>query len=117
MTLLEVMVTLALLTTGLLAAAGSFSTSLSSSKSAQRQSEATVFLATVMENLGAQQYGGLLAFNGDQLFDGSDLAHSRYIADLAVFQADLGLMQINVTVRDRDSGAEVTRLVMLRAER
>jgi prepilin-type N-terminal cleavage/methylation domain-containing protein len=117
MTLLEIMVTLALITTGLLAAAGSFSTSLTSAQSAQRQSEAAVFLSMVMENLGAQEYGGLLVFNGDRLFDGADLAHSRYVADLEVFQASLGLIQINVLVSDLDSGEPLTRLVTLRADR
>lgn len=117
LTVIEIMITLALVTTGLLAAAGSFSTSLTSVQAAQQQSEAGVFLATVLENLRAQPFGGLLAFNGDRLFDGPDQAHSRYVADLTVFQAGVGLVQIDVRIAELDSGRELTRVATLRADR
>jgi Tfp pilus assembly protein PilV len=114
---IEIMITLALVTTGLLAAAGSFSTSLSSVQAAQQQSEAGVFLATVLENLKAQPFAGLLAFNGDRLFDGTDEDQSRYVAELTVFQAGVGLVQIDVRVLDLDTDRELTRVATLRADR
>jgi type II secretory pathway pseudopilin PulG len=117
LTVIEIMITLALVTTGLLAAAGSFSTSLSSVQAAQQQSEAGVFLATVLENLKAQPFAGLLAFNGDRLFDGTDEDQSRYVAELTVFQAGVGLVQIDVRVLDLDTDRELTRVATLRADR
>jgi hypothetical protein len=111
------MITLALITTGLLAAAGSFSTSLTSVQVAQKQSEAGVFLTTVLENLRAQPFVGLLAFNGDRIFDGVDEDRSRYVAELTVFQAGVGLVQIDVRVLELDTDRELTRVATLRADR
>lgn len=114
---LEVVLAMTIVTTVLMAAAGALLSSLSTMTSAQRMSRATVFLETVMEDLSAQPYANLLAFNGNQINDQATLAQSNYRATIAVFNAAVNLRQVNVVLTDLRNNREIGRVTTLRASR
>jgi len=117
LTLLEVTVALVLITVVMLGSSAGFSSSLMAVDRAKQMQQATSFLSTVMEDLGAQPYGNLLAMNGNQFFDGNTLATSQFVLDLSVFQAEIDLLQIRATVTDRRSGDVVGTITTLRSRR
>jgi hypothetical protein len=100
-----------------MAAAGALLSSLSAVSSAQRMSRATVFLQTVMEDLQAQPYDNLLAFNGNTVFDQGTAAQSNYQATINVFTAQVNLRQVNVVLTDRRANREIGRVTTLRCSR
>lgn len=100
MSLLEVTIALAVVTTVLLGSAGAFSSSLAAVDRAKRMGRAAVFLETVMEDLSAQPYDDLPAFNGNRMFDHTSAADSQFSVGLSVFQSRVDLMQIDATVTD-----------------
>lgn len=115
--IVEVTIALAIVTTVLTASAGAFISNLSAARGAQRVGRATLFLETVMQDLSAQPYDALLAFDGNRIFDGADEAHSDCSATLSVFQAGVGLLQLRVLVTDLRSDRELGRLTTYRCER
>jgi hypothetical protein len=117
LTVLEITITLTIVTTVLMAAAGALLSSLSAVSSAQRMSRATVFLQTVMEDLAAQPYDNLLAFNGNTVFDQGTAAQSNYQATISVFTAQVNLRQVNVVLTDRHANREIGRVTTLRCSR
>jgi hypothetical protein len=101
----------------LTASAGALLTNLNSARTAQRTSRATLFLETVMEDLSAQSYDALQAFDGNRIFDGSDEAHSNYSVNLTVFQAGVGLLQVRALLTDLRNDREIGRLTTYRCAR
>ncbi len=117
MTLTEVAISTAIIGTTLVATTGSFLSSISATSHAKHQSEAMVFMQTVMEDLSAQPFANLAAFNGDRVFNNGTEARSRMVADITVFAAAAGLQQVTVVVRDLNIGTEYGRVATLRADR
>ena len=116
-TILEVTIAVAVVTTVLMASAGAFVTSLSSVESAQRRTRATVFLETVMENITAQPYDNLSSFNGNHLYDNTSASNSNYSVDVTVFTAALDLQEVQAVLRDLRTDTEITRVTTLRSRR
>jgi hypothetical protein len=117
LTVLEITITLTIVTTVLMAAAGALLSSLSAVSSAARMSRATVFLETVMEDLAAQPYDNLLAFNGNTVFDQTTASQSNYQATITVFTAAVNLRQVDVVLTDRHGNREIGRVTTLRCSR
>jgi hypothetical protein len=116
-TIVEVTLALAIVTTVLTASAGAFMSNLSTARTAQRISRATLFLETVMQDLSAQVYDDLPAFNGNRFFDGASEAASDYSITLAVFAAGIDLLQIQAVLTDLRSDRELGRLTTYRSAR
>ena len=116
-TVLEATIALSVVSTVLIASAGAFSSSLSSVTSSQRRTRGTVFLQTVMENLGAQPYDNLLSFNGNRVYDQNTLAVSNYYVDVTVFNAATDLEQVQTVLRDKRTDREIGRVTTLRSKR
>src|SRR5262249_15770915 len=85
LTVLEVTIAFAIVSTVLLASAGAFTSTINATRNAQSRSRGTVFLDTVMEDMDAQVYDGLLAFNGNKIYDGPTAARSNYSVDITSF--------------------------------
>jgi prepilin-type N-terminal cleavage/methylation domain-containing protein len=117
LTLLEVSIALLIVCSVLTASASAFLTNISAVSSAQRRSRATLFLETVLEDLSAQDYDNLAAFDGNQVFDQATLARSNYTVDLTVFLAAVDLMQVRAVLTDRRTNLEVGRVTTLRSRR
>ena len=117
LTLLEVSIALLIVCSVLMASASAFLTNISAVSSAQRRSRATLFLETVLEDLSAQDYDNLAAFDGNQVFDQATLARSNYTVDLTVFLAAVDLMQVRAVLTDRRTNLEVGRVTTLRSRR
>ncbi len=117
MTVLEVTIALAITATVLLASAAAFMTSIAAVNSAQRTSRGALFAETVMEDLGAQPYANLAAFNGNTMFDGATLATSQFTVGLTIFTVAVDLIQVRAVLTDRHTGRELGRLTTLRANR
>ena len=117
MTVLEVTIALTIVSTVLMASAGAFFTSIRAVDGAQRRSRATVFLETVMEDLSAQTYPNLAAFNGNRIFDQATLAQSNYAVDLTVFEVAVDLSQIQARLLDLRTNREISRATTQRSRR
>ncbi len=117
LTVLEITITLTIVTKLLMAAAGALLSRLSAVSSAARTSRATVFLETVMEDLAAQPYDNLLAFNGNTIFDQATAADSNYNCALTVFTVAVDLRQVDVVLRDMRGNREIGRATTLRSAR
>lgn len=115
--MLEVTIALTIVSTLLMASAGAFLSSISAVNAAQRRSVATVFLATVMEDLSAQTYADLPTFNGNRIYDKPTAAASNYAVDLTVFLTAVDLQQVQAVLTDLRTNREVGRLTTLRARR
>ncbi|HTF87832.1 MAG TPA: hypothetical protein VK843_05440 [Planctomycetota bacterium] len=117
MTVLEVTIALAITSTVLLASGAAFMSSIASVNSAQRTSRGALFAQTVMEDLAAQPYANLAAFNGNTIFDEANAADSHFSVGLTVFTAAVDLIQVRAVIRDLHTGRELGRLTTLRANR
>jgi type II secretory pathway pseudopilin PulG len=117
MTLIEVAVASSLVATVLLAAAAGFGTSLKSVARARSLGHAAAFATTVMEDLTAQDYDALLAMNGNQIFEHTNAANSKYAINLTVFQAQLDLLQVRATIVDLDTNDVVGTVTTQRSRR
>lgn len=115
--MLEVVITLTIVVTALLASADGFVVGLTSAQDSQRRARGALFLDTVVEDLSAQDFEALLAFDGDQVFEGETLAASQFAVDLAVFPAGVDLLQIDAALTDRRTGREICRVATLRSRR
>ena len=116
-TILEVTIAFAILSTVLLASAEGFTSSLLATRGAQSRSRGTVFLDTVMEDMYAQSYDGLLAFNGNKVYDQATLARSNYSVDLTTFLAGVDLIQVQGLLKDLRTGREIGRVTSMRTRR
>ena len=116
-TVLEVTIALAITATLLLASAASFLSSIAAVNSAGRTSRGAVFAQTVMEDLAAQPYENLLAFNGNRIYDQATAGASRYAVDLTVFTTTVNLIQVRAALTDLRTGRELVRVSTLRTLR
>lgn len=116
-TLIELVIALAIIASVLVGLAGGFFASAKAVSSAQRSSRATVFLQTVLENLAAQPYDELTAFDGDRVYDAAAAAGSNWAVDLTVFAAAVDLQQIEATLTDLQTNRVLTRVTTLRCRR
>ncbi|MCC6405550.1 MAG: hypothetical protein IT453_00190 [Planctomycetes bacterium] len=117
MTLVEAAIASTIIATVLIAAAAGFGASLKGVDRSKSISRATVFLETVLEDLSAQDYDALLALNGNQFFDQTNAADSKYGVTLTVFQAQLDLLQLRVVVRDLDTNDVIGSVTTQRCRR
>ncbi len=116
LSLVEVMIAVGIATILLLATAGTFFGNMKAVSQARSITGATIFLETIREDLLAQPYANLLTLNGNAFFNGNDVSSSRYRADLTVFQAQIGLLQVRIALVDLQTGQEVARLVTVRSQ-
>lgn len=114
---IEVTIAVSVACTVLLATAGAFASSLTAVHSSQRTSQATVFLETVMEDLSAQTYDNLPAFNGNRIYDQGTANRSNYAVDLTVFLASIDLQQVRARLVDLRTNREIGRLTTFRSRR
>ena len=117
LTILETVIALAILFTALLASAQTMARSIAVVNDAQRMDRASIFLETVMEDLAAQPYANLLAFDGNHFTDRATAATSMYGVDVTVFQAAVDLVQVQAVLRDERTGRELGRATTLRSRR
>lgn len=115
--MLEVTIAMSVIMTILLASAGAFGSSIGAVNSARRTSRASLFLETVMEDVSAQSYANLFAFDGNQVYDHATAAVSEFQVGLTVTQAAIGLRRIDAVVTDLRNNREMGRVATLRAER
>lgn len=117
LTILETTIAMAILFTALLASAQTMATSIAVVNDSQRLNRAAIFLETVMEDLSAQPYANLLAFDGNRLNERATAAASLYAVDLTVFQAAVDLVQVQAVLRDQRTNRELGRVSTLRSRR
>jgi prepilin-type N-terminal cleavage/methylation domain-containing protein len=117
LTLLEVSIALAVIVTIMLGSAAGFGGSLKGVETAKRTSQAAVFLETVMEDLAAQPYDNLLAFNGNQIFDGGAAVSSQFAVTLTVVPVAIDLVQVHVVLTDLRTNRTIGKLATQRSRR
>jgi hypothetical protein len=114
---LEVTIALLIVSTVLVSLTGAFLTSAQAVHEAKGTSRGTIYLQSVMEDLSAQPYDALLAFNGNRLFDKGTQQLSSWSVDISVFQAGVDLVQLDTTLTDLRTASVITRLCTLRSRR
>jgi hypothetical protein len=114
---LEVTIAMSITATVLLASAAAFTSSIASVNSAQRTIRGASFADTVMEDLQAQPYDSLLAFNGNRVYDQPLAADAHYSVDLSVFTAAVDLIQVRAVLTDLHTNRELGRMTTLRSRR
>jgi Tfp pilus assembly protein PilV len=117
LTVLEVTIAFTIVSTVLLASAGAFTSTINATRSAQSRSRGTVFLDTVMEDMSAQSYSGLLAFNGNKVYDGPTVARSNYSVDITSFLGAVDLIQVQGVLKELRTNREIGRVTSLRTNR
>lgn len=117
LSLLEITIAMAVVMTVMLGAAGAFGSSVRAVSAARKTTRASVFLETVMEDLSAQAYGDLQAFDGNRLYEGANQATSAFAVDLSVTQVAVGLRRVDAIITDLQTGRELGHVASLRAER
>jgi hypothetical protein len=109
------MLAMSVATMALVASAGAFAGSVKSVQASRQLTEAAVFAETIIEDVAAQEYANLLLLDGNVLIDGADAASSQFEAELTVFQAAVGLIQVRVVVTDARTGRELGRVTTVRS--
>jgi prepilin-type N-terminal cleavage/methylation domain-containing protein len=117
LTLLEMSIAMAILSVILAGVAMGFGASLKAVNSARRITGGSQYLESVMQNLSAQPYENLLAMNGNQFFDQPLLADSNFTVDLTTFEAEIDMLQIEATLRDRRTNRELGTITTMRTRR
>ena len=117
LTLIEVSISLVILSGVLLASTSAFSTSLSASARAERMTAGGIFLDTVLENVSAQVYDNLLSFDGTRVFQNTNANDSNFAVDLTVFAVEVDLLQVTSELIDLRTGRRVVRISTLRSRR
>jgi Tfp pilus assembly protein PilV len=117
LTVLEVTIAFTIVSTVLLASGGAFSSTINATRNAQSRSRGSVFLDTVMEDLAAQSYDGLLAFNGNKIYDGPTAARSNYSVDITTFLSAVDLIQVQAVLKELRTNRELGRVTSLRTRR
>jgi hypothetical protein len=115
MSLLEVTFATAVTAVIVLGSSAAFLGSLRGVGSSARLDAAAAYVATVLEDLSAQPYDQLLTFNGNTLYDQANAADSNFEVELTAFVADIGLIQIDARLRDRQTGRALGCFTTLRA--
>ncbi len=117
LTLIELTVSMAIVTALMLASAAAFSSNIFATSLAKRLEGAALFLETTMENVSAQPYEDLLSLDGLRVLDAADLEASNYSIDMRVFQREVDLLQVQLELIDSTSGLRTARLTTLRSRR
>ncbi|MBI5361891.1 MAG: hypothetical protein HZA53_01850 [Planctomycetes bacterium] len=113
-TVLEVTISIAILSMFLLGSAAAYVGVLRGAKDARRTSRAGVYLASVMEDLAAEPYDNLAGLNGSTFHDQPTVQGSAFVVELSVFPAAVNLLQLRAIVKDPNSNRELARVVTLR---
>jgi Tfp pilus assembly protein PilV len=116
-TVLEVTVALLIVSTVLVSLTGAFLTSAQAVHTAKGTSRGTIFLQSVMEDLGAQSYDALPAFNGNKIYDHDTQQRSSWSVNLTVFQAAVDLEQVDAALVDLRTGRVIANISTLRSRR
>ena len=117
MSLIEVTLAMSVVATVLLASSLAFTSSLTAVGRAERTTDAAVYLETVMQNLTAQDFDNLLAMNGNQFFDGANLAASQFTVDLTVFNLQANLLQVEGVLSERRTNRVLGQVTTYRSRR
>lgn len=117
LTLVEVSIASTIVTTVLLASAMGFGASLKTVDRAKSLSRGVVYAETFLEDLSALDYDAVLALNGNQFFDQTTAAESKFGIALAVFEAELDLVQVRARLTDLDTGEVLGTLTTQRSRR
>ena len=115
-TLIEITISILVLTIILLSSAAAFSNSIAAGEQAQRTTQAAIFIETVTEDLSALSYADILALNGNRIFDANDANDSRFGVDVSAFQVAVDLIQVQLILVDLRTGNEMGRLTTLRSD-
>lgn len=115
--IVEVTIALAIVTTVLAGASGAFLTNFASVRTADGLSSGGLFLETVLEDLSAQPYEDLLSFDGNTFFDQESEKRARFGVTLSVFESEVGLLQIGAVLTDLGRDRELGRVVTFRSSR
>lgn len=116
-TVFEVTIALLIVSTVLVSLTGAFLTSAQAVHSAHGTNRGAIFLQSVMEDLQAQPYDALPAFNGNRIYDAADAQHSNWSVDLSVFQAGVDLEQVDATLIELRTARPLARVCTLRSRR
>ena len=116
-TLVEVVVCSFILAVLLLSLAGAFSSNLMTTVSSRNLTEGAAFLESTMQSLDAQGYDGLLAMNGNRIFDDPVPANASFAVDLSVWESAVDLLQVRAVLTDLRTNRELVRVVTRRSRR
>ena len=116
-TMVEVMVSAALLGILCMGLVGAFSSNFKAVSKSKSLVDGAAFLSTVMDSLEGQDFDALLAMNGNTFYDQSTLKDSRFRVDLTVSNVAVGFLMIRAVLWDLRANHELTRIVTYRSRR
>ena len=117
LTVIEVTLALAILCAAVAASGSAFLSNLAAVRSARRANEGALFLETILQDLSAQPYDALLAFDGNTFYDRVSEDKSDYRVRLSVFASAVDLEQIRAVLSDLRTGREIGRVLTQRSRR
>lgn len=117
LSIVEVTIALAIVTTVLSASSGALLTNFAAVRTADGLSSGSLFMETVLEDLSAQPYEDLLTFDGNRVFDQETEERSRFAVTLSIFESEVGLLQISALLTDLRRDRELGRVVTFRSSR
>ena len=115
-TMIEITISLLILTVILLSSASAFSSSIRAAAQAERTTEAALFIETVTEDISALSYVEVLALNGNAIFDVTNEDDSNFLVALDVFPVEVGLIQLRMRLIDLRNDREMGRSTTLRSD-
>jgi len=113
--MLEVTIAVLVFAVLLLATTVTFSSNLRTTLQAREMTSGSIFLETILEDVESQPYGNLLALNGNQFFDATNVNDSQFAVTLTVFLTSIDLLQVRAVLTDLRTGREVGRVTTMRA--
>ncbi len=116
-TLLEVMVSGALLGILCMGLVGAFSSNFKAVSKSKTIVDGAAFLSTVMDSLEGQNFNALLAMNGNTFYDQANVKDSRFRVDLTVSSVAVDLLMIRAVLTDLGANHELSRVVTYRSRR
>jgi prepilin-type N-terminal cleavage/methylation domain-containing protein len=117
MSLIEVLVTTAVLAIVLIGVANAFGSSLATVDRARGITKASRFLEEVLDSIAVQPRPVLPLLNGNVLYSSETAERSRYRIEITVANATVLLTQVRVVLFDQRTGVELARVVSYRSER
>lgn len=106
-----------LMAISLTAAAGVLGSSLTTGMRSQQINHGARFLEGVLSSLEAQPYDALLAMNGNVFYDNGTATRSQHRIELTTSVVGIGLIQLDLVMRQQAGGAEVAHIATLRSQR
>ena len=116
MTIVEVVIASGIVSVLLLASAAAMGESVEATEMSKRLGRGAIFLESVQEDLSTLNAADLLAMNGQLVYSHDDWNTARYRAELTVFPAAVGLLQVELALVDQVSGREVATVHTMRAD-